>query len=170
MFGGGDCAPFDRTISPSAVDVPNNGRDEDCDGADLDAKRLSVELRRDWPVPSEFPKRPPIVLITIDTFAASRMHALGNKRVVTPAIDAFAKRSALFRYAFAEGPSTRLSFPALFTSRWDSQIREDAGHRQPAVRDRRRRNAAGRGAQRARATTTARSRPTCTFKERAGRR
>ena len=130
VFGGGDCAEFNPNISPSALDVPNNGLDEDCDGADLDAKRLGVELRSDWPVPAGFPKRPPIVLITIDTFAASRMHALGSERVVTPMLDAFAARSALFRYAFAQGPSTRLSFPSLFTSRWDTQIKK---RRHPAV-------------------------------------
>ena len=33
---------------------------------------------------------PPIVLITIDTFAAERMRALGYKRTVTPRLDAFA--------------------------------------------------------------------------------
>jgi arylsulfatase A-like enzyme len=124
MFGGGDCAPFDPNVSPAAVDVPNNGKDEDCDGADLDPKRLAIELRRDWPVPPEFPRRPSIVLITIDTFAATRMKALGYTRTVTPNLDAFAQRSALFRYTFSQGPSTRLSFPALFTSRWDSQIKK----------------------------------------------
>jgi arylsulfatase A-like enzyme len=137
VFGGGDCAEWNGGVSPSALDVPNNGRDEDCDGADLDAKRLAVELRRDWPVPAAFPRKPPIVLITIDTFAASRMHALGNKRAVTPKLDAYAARSALFRYAFAEGPSTRLSFPALFTSRWDSEIKKKAapGSRPSAIDD-----------------------------------
>jgi arylsulfatase A-like enzyme len=124
MFGGGDCAPFDPNVSPSAVDVPSNGKDEDCDGADLDPKRLAIELRRDWPVPLEFPRRPSIVLITIDTFAATRMKALGYTRRVTPNLDAFAQRSTLFRYTFSQGPSTRLSFPALFTSRWDSQIKK----------------------------------------------
>jgi arylsulfatase A-like enzyme len=124
VLGGGDCAAFDRRIGPLAIDVPNNRRDEDCDGADLDEKRAGVELRRNWPVPGSFPRKPPIVLITVDAFAASRMRALGHAREVTPTLDAFAARSVLFRYGFSQGPSTRLSFPSIFTSRFDTQIEQ----------------------------------------------
>lgn len=134
FLGGGDCAPFDRRRAPSAIDVPKNGIDEDCDGADLGAGRVaSIKTRRDWPVPNEVPKRPPIVLLTIDTFAAATMGALGGRHGVTPNLDALAARSALFTRCFSQGPSTRLSFPSLFTSRFDSEIRQTliGGHPYP---------------------------------------
>lgn len=123
VLGGGDCAPFDASRNPAAIDVPGNRIDEDCDGRDLDAKELPRLGKYDHPVRADVPRRPPVVLITVDAFAASRMQALGEKRALTPNLDALAKSSVLFRRCFAQGPSTRLSFPAIFTSRWDSQIK-----------------------------------------------
>jgi arylsulfatase A-like enzyme len=126
LLGGGDCAPFDARRGPGAVDVPNNGLDEDCDGADLGTGSLAaLRARRDWPVPDAVPNRPPVVLVTIDTFAARAMGALGDRRKITPHLDAFAARSALFTHCFSQGPSTRLSFPSIFTSRFDTEIRQE---------------------------------------------
>lgn len=34
LFQGGDCDDHDRRVSPRAIDVPGNGRDEDCQGGD----------------------------------------------------------------------------------------------------------------------------------------
>jgi arylsulfatase A-like enzyme len=133
MFGGGDCAPWNPRVNPAALDIPNNHRDEDCDGADLTDAQMGVKLRRDWPVPAGFPEHPNVLLVTIDTFAAGHMQGAGYKRKVTPNLDAFAQQSAFFRDCFSQGPSTRLSFPSIFTSRWDSQIKKRlaGGHPYP---------------------------------------
>src|SRR5690606_9283370 len=45
--------------------------------------------------------------------------------------DRLARASVNFDSAFAHGPSTRLSFPSLFTSRWDSELPRAPGGRQP---------------------------------------
>lgn len=124
FLGGGDCQPNDPTRNPAAIDVPGNGIDEDCDGRDLDPRALAPRGRYDLPVPDAVPHKPPIVLITIDAFASDRLAALGGKRGVTKHLDSLVAGSAFFRQAYAQGPSTRLSFPALFTSRWDSQIKQ----------------------------------------------
>ena len=128
-LGGGDCAPRDRARNPGANEVPQNGVDEDCDGVDLELGASALRGKYDYPVPGSVPARPPIVLITVDAFAARHMRALGYARDITPNIDAFAARSAFFRECYAQGPSTRLSFPSLFTSRWDTQIEQElVGH------------------------------------------
>lgn len=126
VLGGGDCSPFNRKRHPSAIDVPDNRIDEDCDGSDLTRSALLQRPRHDWPIPNEMPRQPPVILITIDAFAARHMRVLSadpsRGRDVTPQIEAFAREGTLFRSTFAQGPSTRLSFPSMFTSRWDSQI------------------------------------------------
>jgi arylsulfatase A-like enzyme len=48
-----------------------------------------------------------------------------------PNLWALSQRSASFANCFSEGPSTRLSFPSMFTSRYDSELAFDVGPTQP---------------------------------------
>lgn len=118
----GDCAAWDPSVHPGALDIPDNGTDEDCDGSDAALSSFTLTAHTNHALPSDLPRRPPILLITVDAFAASHMGSFGYAREVTPELDSIARRSALFRSCYAQGPSTRLSFPALFTSHWDSQL------------------------------------------------
>ncbi len=131
-FGGGDCAPFDATRRSGADDIPDNGIDENCDGSDLTVASLTaVDGRWDHPVPASWPEKPTIVLVTIDAFAARMLESLGGKGSVVPNLDALAEKSVLFEHCFSQGPSTRLSFPAMFTSQFDTMIERTLRGRWP---------------------------------------
>jgi choline-sulfatase len=121
VLGGGDCAPFDPRRYAGAVDIPGNGIDEDCDGADLPP--IVIHPRPPMQVgQAALPLRPTIVLVTVDALAAPRLAALGGPRSLMPNVNDLAERAMLFTHCFSQGPSTRLSFPSMFTSRWDSQL------------------------------------------------
>lgn len=122
-FGDRDCAPLDASRHPGALDVPGNRNDEDCDGADaVTATRpLQPPLRRTG-ADSAGSTRPNLYLITIDAFAVGTLEGYGGAPGVAPSLNRFAKHSVVFENFFVQGPSTRLSLPALFTSRFDTRI------------------------------------------------
>jgi arylsulfatase A-like enzyme len=121
ILGGGDCAPFDPSRYTGATEVPDNGVDEDCDGIDLAATSMHPRSRQ--PVGQDkLPSRPNVIFITIDALAAPRLMQIGAKTQLMPHLDDLAKRSMLFTHCLSQGPSTRLSFPSMFTSRYDSQL------------------------------------------------
>ncbi|HZU83637.1 MAG TPA: sulfatase [Polyangiaceae bacterium] len=131
VLGGGDCAPFDPRRYTGAVDVPGNGVDEDCDG--MDAAPVPIRPRPRMAVgQNALPRRPTIVLVTIDGLGAPRLAAVGpGPKSIMPHLDELASRSMLFTRCFSQGPSTRLSFPSMFTSRYDSELVFQAGPTHP---------------------------------------
>ncbi len=131
IYGGGDCRPFDHAIHPGAIEIPDNAVDEDCDGADLAVALLMRRAAKQHPLPSNVSRRPPVVLITLDAFASSRLTVHGSKRKVAKELEQLAEQSVFFTRCFSQGPSTRLSIPSLFTSRYDSQILREMAPRHP---------------------------------------
>lgn len=126
-FGDRDCAPLDASRHPGALDIPGNRRDEDCDGVDARlAAVLAARPLRSAPhgsgAPTPWPTRPNLYLITIDAFAVTALEAYGGWPRVAPFLNRFATQSVVFENFFVQGPSTRLSLPALFTSRFDTRI------------------------------------------------
>ncbi len=121
-FNGGDCDDGDAAVNPAARDIPGNGVDENCLGGDARVKepvKKKVE-------PVTAPKRPAftgnILLLCIDTLRLDRVGAAGNPDGLTPNLDRLAGQGTLFTRAYAQGPNTPQSFPAIFTSMYPSRI------------------------------------------------
>ena len=131
QFAGGDCAPDERRISPTAIDVPGNDIDEDCNGKDVRFASLK-RGRWDYPIPEEFPEPPlPVIIITSDALSANHMPFFGYHRKITPNLSKLAERCVVFEKAFSQGPSTRLSLGTIFTGLFDTQVSRGPGTKVP---------------------------------------
>lgn len=56
-----------------------------------------------------------MVLITVDTLRADRLHCYGNAKIETPALDRLAQKGVLFESAVAQTPLTPPSHASIFT-------------------------------------------------------
>lgn len=59
---------------------------------------------------------PNVIIIVVDCLRADHLSLYGYHRRTSPGIDAFAKKSVVFRQAISQAPTTLLSFASIFTS------------------------------------------------------
>src|SRR5262249_1985375 len=105
-------------------DWPDNGKDENCSGAD-------ATLHADPPLPfaalpDTVPRSPNILLITIDTVRADHLGCYGYPRPTSPNLDELAARAVIFEHGYSHAPRTRYSMPVILTGRYASQLKWDS--------------------------------------------
>jgi arylsulfatase A-like enzyme len=123
VLGDNDCAALEAAVNPGAIDTPDDGIDQDCDGRDLSWVKLVIPPGPKKPVPPEFHKPWNILLITIDTVRYDRTTFGGYAqkpphRDTTPRLAELVARSTSFRFCQASAPGTMASIPAILTSRF----------------------------------------------------
>jgi arylsulfatase A-like enzyme len=131
-FGGGDCNDADPAVNPNADDLPGNGIDEDCSGADAAAVKLAAaepaapkDLRAQ--VLARLPEKLNLVFLSVDTLRHD-LGYLGYSRPITPNLDRLVKKSVLFEKAYALASYTSKSLPPMLIGKYGSETHRGWAH------------------------------------------
>lgn len=127
FFGGGDCNDEDKRIGPNAIDLPGNGVDEDCTGADLPIPEEVVPAKPAAKVEEALPDDLNLVLITVDTLRLDEGF-MGYDLPTTPNLDALAREATVFERAYAMASYTGKSVAPLLIGKYPSETIRDGKH------------------------------------------
>lgn len=125
-FGGGDCDDARAEVFPGAVDVPENGIDEDCSGADAKAPAPAApsapEAVRAVSGAGKLPERPNVLLLTVDTLRFDLGYQTPSARKgLSPRLDELASRCTVFERGYALASYTSKSLAPMLIGRYSSE-------------------------------------------------
>jgi len=122
-----DCDDWDPRRHPAAPDLPNDGVDQDCSGADAapppPPPRQPV---RPPPRPRSRPK-PDLMIVTVDTLRADHLGSYGYARATSPRMDELAAAGTRFSQARAQGSMTVWSMASFVSGRYFTELERTSG-------------------------------------------
>jgi arylsulfatase A-like enzyme len=121
LFDGRDCDEGDPGVNAVAYDIPGDGVDRDCDGADGVADTPAargVYLGGEPPNPHGRPRKYNVLFVLMDSLRADHLELGGYFRQTAPNLEMLAVESLVFTNARAQYPSTGISLPSLLSGRY----------------------------------------------------
>jgi arylsulfatase A-like enzyme len=126
-YGGGDCNDHDPHVNPNAIDVPGNGVDEDCSGADTPA---AVEEHEDAASAHVTPKPKRtfnVILLTVDTLRPD-LGFMNYDKPTSPNLDKIAEKATIFERAYSMASYTGKAVGPMLIGKYPSETLTDFSH------------------------------------------